>query len=106
MAVQTFFTFPHVPQNLNVTRDLLFRTFYPLVFEVIDKKLVAPSAATPGIGGPRRLPVLPKPCDDGHVKIRRASDDGGIVSPSTKIFSTLSGHTSLVPSLSIFLCFR
>lgn len=29
-----------------------------------------------------------------------------MTAPSTKIFSTLSGQTSLVPSLSIFLCLR
>lgn len=29
-----------------------------------------------------------------------------MTAPCTKIFSTLSGQTSLVPSLSIFLCLR
>jgi len=83
------FTFPHVPQNLNVTRDLFFRTFYPCVFEVIDKKLVPPSAATPGIGSPRRLPVLPKPFDENFLNALRP-DLTGTVLEHFSVFSLRS----------------
>jgi hypothetical protein len=57
----TLLALPHVPQYLDMTRDLFLRTFYASLFQVVDEELVAPSAATTRIRSPGRFPVLPQP---------------------------------------------
>ena len=56
----TLLALPHVPQYLDMTRDLFLGPFYSSLFQIVDEELVPPSAATPGIGGPWRFPVLPQ----------------------------------------------
>jgi hypothetical protein len=57
----TLLALPHVPQYLDMTRDLFLGSFYSSFFQVVDEELVAPSAAAPRVRGPRRFPVLPEP---------------------------------------------
>jgi hypothetical protein len=56
----TLFALPHVPQYLDMTRDLFLGPFYSGLFQVVDEELVAPSTAAPRIRGPGRFPVLPQ----------------------------------------------
>jgi hypothetical protein len=44
-----WFTLPHIPENLYVACDLFFGSLDALFAEVVDEKLVAPSAAAAGL---------------------------------------------------------
>jgi hypothetical protein len=74
--------------------------------QIVDEELVAPSAATAGlrVGGIRGFPVFAQT----WMKVEHGRD-GWIIKdgPWTKIFSMLSGHTSVpLPSLRSLRCLR
>ena len=56
----TLLALPHVPQYLDMTRDLFLGPFYSGLFQVVDEELVAPSAAAARVRGPGGFPVLPQ----------------------------------------------
>ena len=48
----TLLALPHVPQYLDMTRDLFLGTFYAGLLQVVDEELVAPSAAAARVRSP------------------------------------------------------
>lgn len=54
---------PHIPQDLNVTRDLLLGAVDAMFLEMLDEELVAPATAAARIRCPGRLPVLVEACN-------------------------------------------
>lgn len=58
LCAPTWFTSPHVAEDLYMTGDLFLAAFNAKLLEMVDQELVPPTAAAAGISCPRRLPVF------------------------------------------------
>jgi len=68
-GLHTWFALPHIPQNLNMACDLLLGSLYGVLVEIVDEKLIPPSApaAGLGVGCVGRVPVLLEALDENGL---------------------------------------